>query len=84
MKMFEYVSEKYSEEYVKGKDWYHKKQWTQQQEDHFKKWLVDYLTRTKQARKELIWSDYKSKQVIEKAADMFILSYWWKTKCTTT
>lgn len=63
-------------------DWYMMYQWTEAEQDDFKKWLVDYLYKTKEAREAIL--QYPSintrKKDLIKVADWFILQYGWVTR----
>ena len=62
--------------------WYSLYEWTEEEQDNFKTWLVNYLYESSEARKELLQfpSIYKSKKRLTKVADWFLLQYGWKFK----
>ena len=64
----------------KKENWFHMFEWTQKQENDFKKWLISYLFETKEARQELMSRPEKNKKHIEKVANYFICNYGWKIK----
>jgi len=55
------------------KDWYLKYSWTEQTQNIFKQWLVNFL-KTKTRFKIM------SKKYLEACADWFIFDYGWKLK----
>ena len=68
--MFRRVGETYpNETLTKNPDWYRMRAWLQEEENDFRKWMVDFLRkkmrlRKKEAEKEVAW---------------FLLYYGWKT-----
>lgn len=62
------------------KEWYLKYEWTPEQEDDFAKWMVDYLFKSSEARKEILSKNIKSKAYIKRAVNWFLFSYGWKIK----
>jgi hypothetical protein len=65
--MFKRVGAEYSEEFVKDPHWYQKYQWTEAEEDDFKKWLIAEM------RKKMRWT----KGSAEKEAAWFMLMWGW-------
>ena len=63
-------------------NWYFKYEWDEKIEDEFKKWMITYVHKLKPAQQELYDRSYMRKDECEKAVDMFLLSYGWKTKWT--
>ena len=60
--------------------WYMLFAWTQEEEDAFKKWLVDYLyTSPARIRTEFMGINIKNKKAITKSVDWFIFSHGWRT-----
>lgn len=64
----------------KTKDWFMKHEWSEEECDKFKEWLIIYLNENKEARTEIMNIPLKNKIRIEKTAGMFILNYAWRTK----
>lgn len=58
-------------------EWFMDYSWTVAEQDDFRKWLIDYLLKHKEARKALLTFQTKNKKLIAKAADWFILDYGW-------
>ena len=58
--------------------WYEKYSWTKEQENLFIDWAVDYLLNSKDARKEILQYETKSKAKIESAILSFVRGYGWK------
>lgn len=61
-------------------NWYLKHEWTEEQEEDFKKWFVDYLYKNPKAQKELYYFATKNKKILEKRAEFFVFSYGWRLK----
>ena len=64
----------------KKNDWYWDYEWTQDKEQEFKLWLIDYIKNNKEARNDLMSIPSTNKKFLEKFADQFILNYGWKIK----
>ena len=62
------------------KEWFQKYEWSEEEQDDFKKWLVDYLYKSTEARRELTEIFSKNKRQLTRAAEMFCFSYGWKFK----
>ena len=74
------VGADYNKVYFHKEGWFSKYTWTEEEYNDFLKWLVDYLYKSNDARKELMEYNYKTKKHIKKAVDMFGLCYGWKFK----
>lgn len=62
----------------KKDNWYHDYQWTDKQEDAFRKWMINYLSSKLEARREFgLWSGAPT--YIERTVAMFLLNYGWKS-----
>lgn len=77
-KMFSYVGEKYTPEYVKQDEWFLNHSWTKEQQDEFIVWLVDYL-KNSEARKELMMFPIKDRKNLVMFSQHFVFNYGWKT-----
>lgn len=69
-KMFAFVNEKYTVEFTKEPNWFHKKEWSKDAETLFKNWLVKYFKQNHEMKTSLA----------NNAADWFLLNYGWKIK----
>jgi hypothetical protein len=78
--MFKRVGEQWDEEYPKQKQWFSKHSWTQEEQNDFNKWMVDYLYNNLEARKQVLTSRVKNKRMIQKAVNWFLLDFGWKLK----
>jgi hypothetical protein len=78
--MFLRVNQKFSEDLVKEPDWYLEFTWTEQEQEDFKKWLIEYLKNNKESRYELMSIPNKSQRFLESFANEFLLNYGWKFK----
>ena len=68
--MFLRVGEIYpNKDLTNDPDWYMLREWSEQEQDDFEKWMIIYL------RKALKWT----KKMAYKEASFFILMYGWKT-----
>ena len=64
----------------KKEDWFMEYIWTDDQEDSFKIWMVDYLYNNTKARNEILEYTSKNKKRIRKAAAEFLVNYGWRLK----
>ena len=62
----------------KEKDWFLKHTWTEEQEENFKKWFVNFLKTNSKARQQLLEHPNATKKILEKAATEFVFNYGWK------
>ena len=60
--------------------WYHRYEWTQDEDIDFQKWLVDYLYNNTKARNEVMSVPIKRKSHLKKFANWFTFMYGWKYK----
>jgi len=82
-KMCEYVGADYDTiEWKNDKDpYYWKYEWSQEQENDFREWMIDYLMDNKDARLSLLeYPGTKNKKRIKKAVNFFIWNHGWKVK----
>jgi hypothetical protein len=63
--------------------WFTKHSWTEQEQEDFMKWLIDYLSESRLARVEILNIPISDSRTIERAASLFIFEYGWKLKCET-
>lgn len=75
IKMFEFAEEPYHIDKTKGDDWFLRTTWTEQQQDDFKDWLIEYLKKNPKAIKELTGLSLTSKKFRTKVAGQFIFLY---------
>lgn len=62
----------------KKERWYMKHTITEKQENEFRKWFVDYLMNSQEARQEFLEFPRKKKSWIKRAVDEFIFNYGWR------
>jgi len=79
-KMFSYVNEEFSWDYVKEPNWFIKHEINQEDEDNFIKWFENYLLNNKEARIELMFYPSKNKRDIKNTINLFLFNYGWKRK----
>lgn len=78
--MGEFVGETRDPEvFTQSHMWYHDHEWTIEQNDQFKKWLVNYLYTNTSARREFS-IHAKTKKYLKLWADSFAMNYGWKFK----
>ena len=76
--MFKKVGLEFEEEFVKENGWYLKHTWSNETEDEFRKWFINYLYKNVQARKEIMATPRKDKTRITRVVEEFIWNYGWK------
>lgn len=64
----------------KKKDWFWEKSWSEDEQEDFRKWMVEYLMENKEARLELMRYPRKIKKNIDRFTKIFVLNFGWKTK----
>ena len=60
-------------------EWFQSHSWTLESENDFKKWMIDLLTKSSKARKEIMQIPSKNPVIIKKTVNMFMLNYGWST-----
>ena len=79
MKMSEFADGKYELPDLTDKEWFLTKSWTKEQEQQFKKWLVNKLLTNKDYRHVLSRAKTKmGKKYYEKLADYFCFNFGWR------
>lgn len=78
--MFKRVGQTYSKKKVSKEGWYMKHSWTEKEQDKFSDWLVEYLYKCSEARREIMNIPIKNKKYIRRTVNMFILGCGWKLK----
>lgn len=77
-KMCEWVNADYNTIDFSEQEWYYKYAWTDEQQNEFKGWMINYLRKNKEARYELLAFSTTDKKRLEKAVNEFIFNYGWK------
>lgn len=80
LKMCEYVNADFDSIDFSKQEWYYEHLWTDEQQNEFKAWMIDYLKKNKEARYELLANSTANKTRIEKAVNEFIFNYGWETE----
>ena len=75
--MCRYVEADYKEIDFDSKQWFQDYTWDNEKEDHFKKWLTDYIYGMRDAQKEFCGRTNMKKKECEDAASMFVFNYGW-------
>ena len=78
--MCRYVEADYKEIDFDSKQWFEDYTWDNEKENHFKKWLTDYIYGVRDAQKELYGRTTMRKKECEDAASMFVFNYGWSSK----
>ena len=78
--MCRYVKADYWEINFDSKEWFQGYTWNKEKEEHFKKWLTDYIYGVRDAQKELYERTTMRKKECEEAASMFVFNYGWSSK----
>lgn len=80
-KMFKIVKTDYpkNESYFKKQGWFLKHSVTEEQQDRFREWMIDYLEKNREARIDFGVYRKNGKQ-IESDVNMFILNYFWRVR----
>jgi hypothetical protein len=73
------AEDEFTEEYVKEKNWFYRHEWTEEEQDDYKKWLINYLFKNKVACKNICGTT-TSKLMLKRGANMHMLNYGWKFK----
>jgi len=80
-KMCNMVNADYDKINFSEENWFYKYEWSDYDENKFKKWLIEYLEKNIEARKEILGYGLRlNNKKLESSASMFILNYGWKIK----
>lgn len=58
-------------------NWFQQHKWTEEEQEDFEKWFVNYLCNSREARQELTTVYGKNKAQLRKAVKWFCFSYGW-------
>jgi hypothetical protein len=61
-------------------NWFMDYEWTEDKQEEFRKWLVEYLMKNKEARQDLMKFPTKNKKTIERCSQEFMFNYGFKTR----
>ena len=61
-------------------NWYMMGDWTQEEEEKFSRWMVEYIYKIPSVQKELYGTRNMKKDTCIQAVQMFLLSFGWKRK----
>ena len=75
--MCRYVEANYLEIDFSNKQWFQAFTWDNEKEDHFKKWLTDYIYGIRDAQKEFCGRTNMKKRECEYAASEFVFNHGW-------
>ena len=75
--MCRYVEANYLEIDFSNKQWFQDYTWDNEKEDHFKKWLTDYIYGMRDAQKEFCGRTNMKKRECEYAASEFVFNHGW-------
>ena len=72
------VGVNYDKVNFKGKEWYMKHEWTMEDQDKFRDWLISYMKGNGDARRDLMSVSSSNKRFLTKFANSFLLNYGWR------
>ena len=75
--MCRYVEANYLEIDFRNKQWFQAFTWDNEKEEHFKKWLTEYIYGTRDAQKEFCGRTNMKKRECEYAASEFVFNHGW-------
>ena len=75
--MCRYVEANYLEIDFSNKQWFRNYTWNNEKEDHFKKWLTDYIYGIRDAQREFCGRTNMKKKECEYAASEFVFNHGW-------
>ena len=78
--MCRYVEAKYWKIDFGSKQWFKDYTWDNEKEEHFKKWLTDYIYGVRDAQREFYGRTNMKKKECEDAAAMFVFNHGWSSK----
>ena len=78
--MCRYVEANYWDIDFSKDNWYQTYKWCEENEQHFKKWLTNYIYGVRSAQRELYGTTTMRKKKCEEAASMFVFNYGWSSK----
>lgn len=80
-KMFSYVDANLDETDIKKDGWYSEYEWSEEEEQEFKEWLIDQFMNNRRIRDDVTTMTFTpTRSRAENAANWFILYCGWKTK----
>jgi hypothetical protein len=62
-----------------GSNWFLRFEWSPDEENEFKKWLMDYLYSNSKSRREIMAYPVKTKKMCSRVANSFVSNYGWRT-----
>jgi hypothetical protein len=77
-KMFKMVGQKYTYEYTKQPMWFLEHEWSEEEEEKFHEWLINFLLKTK--GKDITRFEVYSRKHATRAANEIVANYGWKLK----
>ena len=75
--MCRYVEANYLEIDFSNKQWFQAFTWDNEKEDHFKKWLTDYIYGMRDTQREFCGRTNMKKKECEDAASEFVFNHGW-------
>ena len=81
-KMCEIVNCDYENFNFDNPQWFLEYEWTEEQEEEFKKWMTNAIMNDKEIRRDLLEFSFgkPTKKFAERVANNFIFNYGWKLK----
>ena len=78
--MCRYVEANYWKIDFGSKQWFKDYTWDNEEEEHFKKWLTDYIYGVRDVQREFYGRTNMKKKECEDAAAMFVFNHGWSSK----
>ena len=76
-KMCSMVGANFEKINFKKEGWFRSYSWSEDKENKFKEWMIDYLKENKEARNSLMERPTSTKRSLEKVVDEFLFNYGW-------
>lgn len=76
--MCDRVNVKFKDIDFKKEQWFMEHPWDKKEEDSFIEWMIEYLNKNKEARKETM--KYPHKRNVKGVVEFFVNNYGWVTK----
>ena len=72
------VGANYNKINFKKEGWFRTYEWSEEEQNDFKKWIINYIYMNRFAREKLLAFPIRSKKLITEAVTRFLLDYGWK------
>jgi len=79
-KQCKFVGADFSKIDFKKEGWFTKYEWIEKKQEKFRQWIIEYMKKNNEARKELMNIPSNNKRFLEKFANEWIFMWGWKQK----